>query len=86
MWRDLNMHARIRIIRFPVHGVPPEKAGTWLEDKMIDHARKEFAEIVAEEPNAGWRLQVCGDLGNWHDFSETDYNGQYYEDARPACW
>ena len=62
----IAQHARIHIIRRLPHG-GIEVGGKWLIDDMIHHALRELVEYQAEEPNAGWRLEVCGDLGNWHE-------------------
>ena len=45
-----------------------EMGGKWLSDKMIGHALREFADYQSEEPDAGWKLEVCGDLMDWHEF------------------
>ena len=45
-----------------------ETGGSWLSDKMIGQALRDLADYQEEEPRAGWRVQVCGDLVNWHDY------------------
>ena len=42
--------------------------GKWLVDGMIGYARRTLVEYQEEEPDAGWVLQVSGDIGNWHDY------------------
>jgi len=54
--------ARIRLIN-KRHVVDCE----WLSDKMLGYAQKVLADLREEEPNAGWKLEVCGELMNWHE-------------------
>ena len=45
-----------------------QSGGRWLSDNMIGYAQKTLVEYQEEEPDAGWVLQVSGDIGNWHDY------------------
>jgi len=57
------MRPRIRLIN-----KYREIGGQWLDDKMIAYALQELKDYQLEEPNSGWRLEVCGDLMNWHEY------------------
>ena len=62
-----TVHGRIRLWSHRNH----KCGGKWLDDKMIDYAQKTLLEYQKEEPDAGWVLQVSGDIGNWHDYNES---------------
>ena len=59
--------ARIRLIN-----KRHQTDGSWNSDKMIDYAKRCLTDYQEEEPEAGWKLQVCGELMNWHDYKEGD--------------
>ena len=60
------MHPRIRL-----RSKRGETGGSWLSDSCLPQAKRELAEYQEEEPGEGWRLEVCGELMNWHEYREN---------------
>jgi len=46
-----------------------ENGGSWISDSMLARAQKDLREYQEEEPQAGWKLEVCGEVGHWHEYT-----------------
>lgn len=62
-------HARLRLIRIidPQGKALHSIEGSWLSDSCLPSALRLLADCRELEPRAEWRLDCCGDSGNWHE-------------------